>query len=49
MSKTNYKPLKEEIKTELTNKEGVSDYAFGQWVRSGVKEHEEAVNIFLKD
>ena len=46
MSKTNYEPIKEKVKAEPDAKEGVRDYIFGQWVKSGVKEHEEAVNIF---
>lgn len=46
MNKINYKPIKEKVKVELTKKEGVRDYISGQWIRSGIKEHEEAVNIF---
>ncbi len=46
MSKTNYKPIKEKIKIEPAKKEGVRDYISENWVKSGVKEHEEAVNIF---
>jgi len=46
MSDTNYKSIKEKVKAEPSKKEGVRDYVSGQWVRSGVKEHEEAVNIF---
>lgn len=46
MSKITYKKTKEEIKIEPAKKEGVRDYISGQWVKSGVKEHEEAVNIF---
>jgi len=46
MSNTNYKPQKEKIITELSKKEGVRDYISSNWIRSGVKEHEEAVNIF---
>jgi len=49
MNKTAYKKLKEEVKVEPAEpikKEGVRDYISGQWVKSGVKEHEEAVNVF---
>lgn len=46
MSKISYKKPKEEIKIEPAKKEGVRDYISGQWVKTGVKEHEEAVNIF---
>lgn len=48
MSNTTYKKLKEEIKAESAKKEGVRDYISGQWVKSGIKEHEEAVNIFTQ-
>jgi len=41
-----YKEIEEEVGTEPLTKEGVRDYISGQWVKSGVKEHEEAVNIF---
>jgi len=46
MSNTNYKPIKEKVKAEPSAKERVKDYVSDQWVKSGVKEHEEAVNIF---
>jgi len=46
MNNTNYEPMKEKVKAEPAAKEGVKDYVSGQWVKSGVKEHEEAVNIF---
>jgi type I restriction enzyme M protein len=46
MSNTNYEPIKEKIEIEPDTKEGVRDYISGQWIKSGVKEHEEAVNIF---
>jgi type I restriction enzyme M protein len=48
MSKINYEPIKEEIKTESETGSGVRDYITGQWVRTGVREHEEAVNVFAK-
>jgi type I restriction enzyme M protein len=46
MSKTNYEPIKEKVKAEPDALEGIRDYISGQWVKSGVKEHEEATNIF---
>lgn len=36
---------KEKIESK---QEGVKDYISGNWVKSGVKEHEEAVNIFTQ-
>jgi len=48
MSNIHYKPLKEKIEIEPTKKEGVRDYISEQYVRSGVKEHEEAVNVFAQ-
>lgn len=33
---------------EIEKKEGIEDYLTGQWVRSGVTEHKEAVNVFTK-
>lgn len=41
------KKIKKYKVTEETEKEeGVEDYISGNWVKSGVKEHKEAVNIF---
>lgn len=48
MRKTSYKPPKEAIKIKPFKKEGVRDYISGEWVRSGIKEHKEAVNVFSK-
>jgi hypothetical protein len=41
---------KQYVATEevIEQKSGVQDYLTGQWVRSGVKEHKDAVNIFTK-
>jgi len=48
MLKKFYKAPEEKIKIKLSKskKEGVRDYISGGLVKSGVKEHEEAVNIF---
>jgi len=37
-----------QVTEEVEEKEGVQDYLTGRWVRSGIKEHKEAVNIFTK-
>jgi type I restriction enzyme M protein len=41
-----YKPLREKIQVETDIEEGVRDYVSGKWVKTGIKEHKEAVNIF---
>jgi len=37
-----------QVTEEVEKKTGVQDYLTGQWVRSGVTEHKEAVNVFTK-
>lgn len=39
---------KKEIKTKPSKKEGIRDYISGEWVKSGIKEHKEAVNVFAQ-
>jgi len=37
-----------QVTEEIEKKEGVEDYLTGRWVRSGIKEHKEAVNVFTE-
>jgi type I restriction enzyme M protein len=37
-----------QVAEENIKKEGVQDYLTGEWVRAGVTEHKEAVNVFTK-
>jgi len=37
-----------QVTEEIEKKEGVEDYLTGRWVRSGIKEHKEAVNVFTR-
>ena len=42
------KNKKFELNKIKKSEKGVRDYATGQWVKSGIKEHKEAVNIFTQ-
>lgn len=37
-----------QVTEEVEKREGVQDYLTGRWIRSAVKEHKEAVNVFTK-